>query len=477
MKPGLISSCLTILVSLLLLSSASGKESRPNFVVFLVDDMGWGDVAAYDSVYHETPNIDQLAAEGMKFNQAYAACAVCSPSRAAILTGQYPARLKLTDWIPGHKNPKGKLSVPDWTMYMEQERVTIPEALKEAGYQTQFIGKWHLLPVPQPDEWKNHYPDKHGFDSNIGGREWGQPKGPGKYFYPFGMPNLEGKEGDYLTDALTDAAVDFIDNASRENPFLLYFSYYTVHGPIIAKEEIAEKYAGKTQFNQNDKKDYPAAHKYAAMIQSLDESVGRVVAALEAQGLTDNTVILFTSDNGGVFSRGNNGPFRDGKATPYEGGIREPFIVKWPGVVPAGTENETPVIGTDIYPTLLDIAGLPLKPREHRDGLSLVPILTQKGSLKRDTLYWHYPHYHKANPYSAMRDGDLKLIEYFEDGQLELFDLSNDPTESNNLAQSQPEVAKRLHKKLNRWRKRIGAQMMSPNPDYDPNAAWRRPQG
>ena len=455
----------------------SAKPDKPNFVIFLVDDMGWGDISVYDSDYHETPNIDQLAAEGMKFNQAYAACAVCSPSRAAILTGRYPARLKLTDWIPGHKNPKGKLNVPDWTMYIEPERVTLAEAFQEAGYQTQFIGKWHLLPVPQPDEWKNHYPDQHGFDSNIGGREWGQPKGPGKYFHPFGMPNLEGKEGDYLTDSLTDAAVHFIETADKENPFLLYFAYYTVHGPIIAKDAIIEKYANKKRFNDHDKIEYPAADKYAAMVQSLDESVGRVTAALEAQGIEENTVILFTSDNGGVFARGNNGPFRDGKATPYEGGIREPFIIKWPGIVPGGSENETPVIGTDIYPTLLDIAGIPLKPREHRDGLSLVPLLTRKGDLDRETLYWHYPHYHKANPYSAMRDGDLKLIEYLEDGNLELYDLAKDPSESHDLAQEQPEVAKRLHKKLTRWRKRIGAQMMSPNPDYDPTAAWRRPQG
>jgi arylsulfatase A-like enzyme len=213
------------------------------------------------------------------------------------------------------------------------------------------------------------------------------------------------------------------------------------------------------------------------MVQSLDESVGRVVSALEAQGLDKDTVIVFTSDNGGVNARGNNGPFRDGKATPYEGGIREPLIIKWPGAIQAGSENETPVIGTDIYPTLLDIAGLPLKPREHRDGLSLVPLLTQKNDLERDALYWHYPHYHKANPYSAMRDGNLKLIEYFEDGKLELYELSNDPTESQDLAQEQPKVAKRLHKKLTRWRKRIGAQIPYPNPNYDPEATWRRPQG
>ncbi|MBT5170494.1 MAG: sulfatase [Opitutales bacterium] len=472
----LISTALAI-SAFLLAPFVSAKPDKPNFVVFLVDDMGWGDVAAYDSEYHETPNIDQLASEGMKFNQAYAACAVCSLSRAAILTGQYPARLKLTDWIPGHKNPKGKLNVPDWTMHIEHERVTIAEALNEAGYQTQFIGKWHLLPVPDTDDWINHYPNKHGFDSNIGGREWGQPKGPGKYFHPFGMPNLEGKEGDYLTDALTDAAVDFIETADKDAPFLLYFAYYTVHGPIIAKDDLTAKYASKQTFNENDKTGYPAADKYAAMVQSLDESVGRVVSALEAQGLDKDTVIVFTSDNGGVNARGNNGPFRDGKATPYEGGIREPLIIKWPGAIQAGSENETPVIGTDIYPTLLDIAGLPLKPREHRDGLSLVPLLTQKNDLERDALYWHYPHYHKANPYSAVRDGNLKLIEYFEDGKLELYELSNDPTESQDLAKEQPEVAKRLHKKLTRWRKRIGAQIPYPNPNYDPEATWRRPQG
>ncbi len=455
----------------------TANADKPNFVVFLVDDMGWGDVSAYNSDYHETPHIDQLAAEGMKFNQAYAACAVCSPSRAAILTGQYPARTNLTDWIPGHKRPHGKLKVPDWTMYMEHERVTLPEALQAAGYATQFIGKWHLLPVPYPDEWVNHYPDKHGFDSNIAGREWGQPKGPGKYFYPFGMPNFEGKEGDYLTDALTDAAVDFIENADKDDPFLLYFSYYTVHGPIIAKPDLEAKYANKTVYNEFDKMESHQAAGYAAMVQSLDESVGRVTAALEAQGIADNTVVLFTSDNGGVYSRANNGPFRDGKATPYEGGIREPLIIKWPGVVAPGSESEVPVIGTDFYPTFLEIAGLKARPKEHRDGLSLVPVLKQEGDLDRDALYWHYPHYHKANPYSAVRAGNLKLIHYFEDDSYELYDLANDPTESTDLAASRPKDVRKLRSQLQKWRRQVGAQMMTPNPDYDPDANWRRPQG
>ncbi len=466
-----------IALALLLSPFVSAKSDKPNFVVFLVDDMGWGDVGAYDSVYHETPHIDQLAAEGMKFNQAYAACAVCSPSRAAILTGQYPARTNLTDWIPGHKSPKGKLKVPDWTMYMEHERITLAEALQEAGYRTQFIGKWHLLPVPYPEEWENHYPDKHGFDSNIGGREWGQPKGPGKYFFPFGMPNLEGKEGDYLTDALTDAAVDFIEQADKDDPFLLYFSYYTVHGPIIAKPDLEEKYARKKESNASDKTESSQAAGYAAMVQSLDESVGRVVAALEKQGIDENTVVLFTSDNGGVYSRGNNGSFRDGKATPYEGGIREPLIIKWPGVAKAGSESGQLVIHTDFYPTFLDIAGIPLKPQEHRDGLSLVPVLKQEGDLDRDALFWHYPHYHKANPYSAVRKGNLKLIHYFEDNSYELYDLASDPTESTDLASKRSRDVRSLRQVLQRWREEVDAQMMSPNPDYVEGAPWRRPRG
>lgn len=442
------------------------ESSRPNVVFFLVDDLGWGDVGCYDSVYHETPNLDRLRDEGMKFNQAYAACAVCSPSRAAILTGRYPARLHLTDWIAGHRRPKAKLAVPDWQMYIDQERITLAEALQDAGYRTQFIGKWHLIPYRLKDIKDKHYPESHGFDHNIAGREWGQPKGPGRYFHPFGMPNLEGEEGEYLTDALTDEAVRFIEKVDKEKPFLLYFAYYTVHGPIMAKESYKQKYADKKKHNEHDNIDSRQAAAYAGMIQSLDESVGRVLKTLEKQGLEKDTMVVFTSDNGGVIGRANNGPFRKGKGTPYEGGIREPLLVKWPGVVKPGSVCETPVIGTDFYPTILEMAGLPPRPTEHVDGVSLAPLLKQTGEIDRDTLYWHYPHYHIAKPNGIIRHGDLKLIEFFEDRRLELYDLAADPGETTDLVQKRPADVRRLHAMLKKWRNDVGAQMMTPNPNY-----------
>lgn len=460
--------------ALLIPAAAEAETQRPNFVFFLVDDLGWGDLGCYGSKFHETPNLDRLASEGMRFTNAYSACTVCSPSRAAILTGRYPGRLHLTDWITGHGRKNPKLLIPKWNMRMDHELTTMPEALKSAGYRTQFIGKWHLMPIGAPD-FKEHFPESHGFDSNIAGREWGQPKGPGKYFSPFGMPNLnDGEEGDFLTDALTDEAIKFVTDA-KDEPFLLYFSYYTVHGPIMTKPELLTKYKEKAA-NFENTQDENLNPAYAGMIESLDDSVGRVLTALENAGVADNTVVVFTADNGGV-SEKSSGGLRGSKALSYEGGTREPTIVKWPGQAKPGSTCDTPVIGTDFFPTFLEIAGLEQLPDAHLDGKSLVPLLTgEADTVQRDALFWHYPHYHRTPPYGAIRWGDLKLIEFFEDGRLELYDLAADPAESQNLAESRPEDAEKLLAALQAWRKSVDAQMPTPNPDYDPDFKPTRPK-
>ena len=464
------------IVCFFLLSAAFLHAEKPNVVFLLVDDLGWGDFGCYGAEFYETPNIDRLAKDGMRFTNAYAACTVCSPSRAAILAGQYPARLHLTDWIAGHGRPNAKLKIPDWKKKIDHERVLLPEALKEAGYATAFFGKWHLMPNGQPDM-KEHFPTDHGFDINIGGREWGQPKGPGKYFSPFGMPNLDdGKPGDYLTDKLTDEAVKFIDGTKRDQPFLLYFSYYTVHGPLMAPPELVKKYEKKAEGFRNIKNEF-LNPKRAGMIESLDTSVGRLVAKLEELGISDDTLIILTGDNGGDYDS-TTGGLRDYKALAHEGGVREPLIVKWPGKIATGSNCDEPVIGMDFYPTILDFAGLDLRPEEHKDGVTIAPLLTgEKQELERENLYWHYPHYHRTKPYGAVRHKDWKLIEFYEEGDLELFNLAEDPNETRNLVDSQPEKTKELLGMLNKWRTDVGAQMPTPNPNYDPDSGKKNPKG
>ena len=447
-------------------------EKKPNFVFLLVDDLGWGDFGCYGAKFYETPHIDKLAKDGMLFTNAYSACTVCSPSRAAILTGRYPARLHLTDWIAGHKRPFAKLSVPDWKMKIDHERVLLPEALKEAGYATAFFGKWHLMPIGQPD-FKEHFPTSHGFDVNVGGREWGQPKGPGRYFSPFGMPGLDdGEKGDFLTDKLTDAAMKFLEEKKNEQ-FLLYFSYYTVHGPIMSPESLTQKYQEKAKTLENERNENMNP-KRAGMIEALDQSVGRIVAKLEELGLAEDTVIVLTGDNGGDYDDTTAG-LRDRKGFSHEGGVREPLIAKWPGRIEAGSRCDEPVIGMDFYPTFLEMAGLPTKTDECLDGVSIWPLLKDGNSeLKREKLYWHYPHYHRTKPYGAIRNGDWKLIEFFEDGELELFNLKMDPFEKKNLASEDPKKAAMLLEQLKKWREEVGAQMMTPNPAYDPGRAGGR---
>lgn len=453
---------LMIIPSLLI---AQGQ--KPNFVFLLVDDLGWGDFGCYGADFNETPNIDNLSKEGMLFTNAYAACTVCSPSRAAILSGKYPARLHLTDWIAGHKYPYAKLKVPDWKIKLDHKEKLLPEAFKEASYNTVFLGKWHLMPIGKKD-FQEHYPTNHGFDVNIGGREWGQPKGRGKYFSPFDMPNLDnGKPGDFLTDNLTDAAIEFLDTVDKENPFLMYFSYYTIHGPVMAPPELISKYKKKATSFHNTKNEYVNPAR-AGMVEKLDESVGRILKKLEDLGISENTVVILTGDNGGNYDQTTNG-LRGYKGFSHEGGTREPFLIKWPNKIKEGTVCKENVIGTDFYPTMLDIAGLELESAQHKDGISILPLLLgEKNKTGREALFWHYPHYHRTKPYGAILEGKWKLIEFFEDGNLELYDLEKDENESINLVRKYPEKAQDLLLKMKNWRVSVGAQMMERNPNYDP---------
>jgi arylsulfatase A-like enzyme len=432
----------------------------PNIVFILADDLGWTDLGCFGSTFYQTPNIDRLAQQGMRFTNAYAACPVCSPSRAAIMTGKYPARLHVTDWIPGRTPPGMKMRLPDWTPYLPLQEVTIAEALKPAGYTSASVGKWHL-------GGEAYYPEKQGFAVNFGGTDLGSTP---TYFYPYEIPNIRsGKEGEYLTDRLTDEALKFIDSA-KARPFFLYLAHYAVHTPIEAKPEIEKSYRGRIRPGQ--------AHSdpaYAAMIQSVDESVGRVLRKLEELNLANDTIVIFNSDNGGVVGRRHitsNEPLREEKATLYEGGIRVPLIVRWPGSVKPGTVSEAPVIGVDFYPTLLEIAGAPAAAV---DGVSLVPVLRQEGALPRSSIYWHYPHYNfhqpliPTRPCGAIRKGDFKLIEFYEDGFTELYNLREDIGERRNLVRSNAAKASELRRDLAAWRKSVGAQMPIPDPkNYDP---------
>jgi arylsulfatase A len=439
------------------LTSAAGGPGaeRPNVVFILIDDLGWTDLGCMGSPLFETPNVDRLAREGLKFTQAYAACTVCSPTRASLMTGKYPARLHLTDYIPGEKHPKAKLRIPDWTQHLPLEELTIAKVLKGAGYATASIGKWHLGPA-------EFFPEHQGFDLNRGGCDKGQPP---SYFSPYRIPTLEdGPKGEYLTDRLTDEAVKFIQ-ANHDRPFYLYLPHYAVHAPFQAKPEIIEKYRAKIKPGMDQKN---AA--YAAMVESVDQSVGRILATLDDLKLSEKTIVVFTSDNGGLLPATSNKPLRVGKGSAYEGGVRVPLIVRWPGVSRPGSVCETPTITLDWYPTIAEAAGVKLDPKQIVDGASLLPLLRGADGFARDALFWHYPHYHGggAKPYSAVRKGDLRLVEFFEDDRIELYNLKDDIGETKDLAASMPEKAQELRKLLSDWRVAVGAQMPTPNPDYDP---------
>jgi arylsulfatase A len=440
-------------------------QPKLNFVFILIDDMGWKDVGCYGSTFYKTPNIDRLAAQGMRFTDGYATCPVCSPTRASIMTGKYPARLHLTDWLPGRTDrPSQKLLRPNFRQYLQIEESTIAKALKPLGYVSASIGKWHLGGKP-------YYPEQHGFDFNVGGTERGSPP---SYFFPYKNPNFNiptlpgGREGEYLTDRLTEEAEKFIDK-NKDKPFFLYLAHYAVHIPLQAKKDILAKY--QPEVKPGEEQNNPI---YAAMVESVDQSVGRVMRKLEDLRIADRTVIVFTSDNGGLSVKEgpntpstSNFPLRAGKGYLYEGGIREPLVIRWAGTTKAGSVCNVPVSSVDFYPTVQEMAGLPA---QQIDGVSLIPLLKQTASLKRDALYWHYPHYSNqgGKPSGAVRKGDYKLIEFYEDGKLELYNLKEDIGEKNDLASKMPQKAKEMHAMLNEWRKAVDAQMPTPNPDYKP---------
>lgn len=437
------------------LALTSAAKKKPNIIFMLTDDQGWTDLRSFGSGYYETPNIDRLATQGMRFTAAYSACTVCSPSRASIMTGQYPARLHITDWIAGHKRPYAKLKVPDWTLFLSTNICNVASTLKAAGYTTASIGKWHL---GGPAYW----PEKQGFDCNIGGYGKGQPP---SYFAPYNIPTLkEGPDGEFLSDRLTTEAIAFIKK-NKDSPFFIYFPHYAVHTPLMAKKEVIEKYKGKS-----DPKGLHKNPTYAGLIESVDDSMGRILKVLEDLKLADNTIIVYTSDNGGLKGVTSNAPLRAGKGSAYEGGVRVPLIITWPGVTKPGSTCEVPVIGTDFFPTLLEIAGVPVPAHHVVDGESLVPLLTASGSLKRKAIYWHYPHYHPggATPYGAIREGDFRLVEFYEDNHTELYNLKDDVGEAKDLATTHPQKAKELQEKLATWRRQVGAQMPTPNPTFDP---------
>ncbi len=461
-------SIIAILSALTLAALAVGAPDSvtpPNVVLILADDLGWTDLACFGSDLHETPHIDRLAREGMKFTQNYSACTVCSPTRAALMTGKYPARLHITDWIPGAMPDNPKLLVPDWTKFLPLTEKTIADAFKAAGYATASIGKWHLGT-------EEYYPDKHGFDLNIAGTDKPQPT---TYFAPWKIPTLsEGKDGEYLTDRLGEEAVKFIER-SKDRPFFLYLPHFAVHLPVQGPADLVEKYQGKLKPGLTH-----ANPAYAAMTDSLDATVGRVRAKLDELKIADRTIVIFTSDNGGRVPTTSNKPLRYGKASAYEGGVRVPLIVHWPGVTKPGTVSDTPVITMDLFPTLLEMAGVPLPgPGSEtgaagRDGVSLVPLLRQSGGLSRTELFWHYPHHQHyqlggAMPYGAIRSGDFKLIEFFNDMHVELYNIREDIGEEHDLAAALPEKTGELRARLHAWRSEVGAQMPAPNPNHDPS--------
>lgn len=463
--------------------------TQPNILFLLIDDLGWRDLTCYGSSFYETPNLDRFAAQGMRFTQAYASCPVCSPTRASILSGKYPARVGVTQYITGHA--VGRLcDVPYFAQLPASER-SLAAALRDGGYQTWHIGKWHLGDGQCS-------PTHHGFDVNLGGCGWGHPHHG--HFSPWHIPTLpNGPDGEYLADRLTHEAIQLIENRDPQRPFFLNLWHYAVHTPIQAPADLVEKYKQKARDLKLDQQNpfvegdhFPCQHKrtqrirrrilqsdpvYAAMVENLDTNIGRVLDALTEQSLAEDTIVVFTSDNGGLATAEGsptcNAPLSEGKGWMYEGGNRVCQIVRWPKVVAAGTTCDTPTTSTDYYPTFMEAADLPPDPVQHADGASLLPLLRGETAIDRDAIYWHYPHYSNqgGSPACAVRSGRWKLIEHFEDHRLELFDLEADESETRNAIGENDAVALRLHAQLTRWRTSVEALIPQPNPNYIPPPA------
>ena len=473
---------LTAIIFILSLGVVNGEikdRERPNIIVIHVDDLGWADLSVQGSTFYETPHIDRLASEGMRFTDGYASAAVCSPTRAALLTGRYPARVGITDWIRARfqggevpedgQNPSGyeggsnrPLLTPRNPLWMEHEEVTIADILKEAGYKNVHIGKWHL----GSEDW---YPETQGFHINIGGTDLGEPP---SFFDPYYrettgyIPTLEPREeGEYLTDREAWEAANFIDQ-HHDRPFFLHLAHYAVHTPIQAKEELIQRYRNKPGTFQSHR-------VYAAMVHSVDEAVGTIVKKLKKVGIYENTLIIFTSDNGGLDRQWatSNKPFRSGKGYPYEGGLRVPFIASWPGVIKQAKVSYEPVQSIDVLPTILDAAGVPLPDGLVIDGVSLWDHLISGGeeSLGRDELIWHFPHYRSGReitPYSIIRSGHWKLIKWWEDDNYELYNLFEDIGETTNVAMENRDRVEELSSKLQEKLHEMDAKIPMPNPAY-----------
>lgn len=457
--------CFSLFLAVATKSLLATELKRPNIVFILADDMGWADPACYGHKFHETPVLDQLARDGIRFTNFYAATPVCSSTRSTIQSGQYSARTGITDFIPGHWRPFEKLIVPKVDSHLDTKIQTPGHLLADSGYVTGYFGKWHLGTK------REHQPDHFGYQITEN-----------QLTDAFTRSRAGLGEGPKRIDFFTDAAIWFI-NENRDKPFFLTISHRAVHIPVEANKDTKAKYA------QKPKPETGVNHTvYAAMTEDLDTSIGRVLECLDKLDLSRNTIVLFTSDNGGLRKTATgvgdtfttNDPLRDEKGSLYEGGVRVPMIVRWPDVIPAGFTTNAITTTADLLPTFCDLAGA-IGPNQVVDGLSFAKVLTRPSTtLSRKSIFFHYPHYHHSRPASAIRSGSLKLIEFLDTGDLELYDLESDISESENLAKSHPKQARRMRSELDRWRKETGARMPTLNPDYDPNAAeqwWNRRTG
>lgn len=456
---------------------SAADPAKPNILLFHIDDLGWSDVscyvAPYGEVYIETPNIDQLAADGIRFTDGYATCCVCSPSRASVMTGKYPQRTGITNHLlasgagEGYPSSTKEVLCPGQLQDLAFEEVTVAEILKGQGYKTCHLGKWHL------NETASMYPQYHGFDKNVGGISTGRP-GSG-YHHPYSYGSLVSYEGSYLSYQLAEETIDFIQESYDESkPFFINFCHYAVHEPIIkdgvgqGPADLTAKYEAKSKPSRYSSVS-SLVDDYAAMTEAVDIALGQVIAKLEQLNIRNNTLIVFTSDNGGHRAATSNWPLRGSKQDPYEGGVREPWIASWPGVIPAGVVSDEQVTGVDILPTFCDVARASLPAGQAIDGVSLLPVMKGTGELKKRCLYWHYPHYNSYNlpPNSFIRAGDWKLIRWYAgDTKYELFNLKDDLSEKYDLADKMPDKVKELDEKLTRWLRETGARLPIPNPAY-----------